>query len=916
MAGYGAARYDSPMARSSPTMRRRRLYHESAGERFEDGRHPAGPQVHPWHGLVVGGDHAALIQLQELAGNSAVTQLIQDRRRVPVQRCHPTHPDCGCEEPGDTTDQGDVSEVPTVSRLVDGPTVQRQPPAPPAPPGPTDQRQPAVDPWARVGGTTPAGTTVDPSGLAYRVVEDHVQTSATGDLQELLGLPPGSMPPGALENPDFLLSLLASSPGTSASSLEEITGVPESVAGALPEGKVVQVSDHDLMGMPPQEDTGRTITDVHGAARGANVATTQHLARVGYNAAGPNAIGIVAFPMSRVVRTGVAPGWKSIKTPGPWLPESWIMLGHTAVYVRVDGKIHLIRSYAPVSLPEAALKFKGVESGKVGVPAQIIDHLGHPQPAGGRMFDITSGQSMEYPVGKDAAIRFAKSLPEGGPLPGELYTARPEFASQLGPNTRLCNGRNCVHWAVGEVEKALGSPVGRGGQSVVDASGADSARQGKMQDLMTPSKTGPGPDPVKLPGGQTASPTLGRMPTHIKVFKYGGRIFAVVSLGFSAYRIANAPAGHEAEVFMEELGGHAGGIGGGAAGVATCVALVPGTAGLSLIACGIFGGLGGAKVGGAIGRQIGEGLDLLFRSPALIAQLLGDLSDLASAGISVARAPIDLMFQQLIERRAKLDVANWDIRYLPPTLQADMLTAGRALWSRLGGLDAQGLLNVARATVESLGVRGDVGGRLARGASELARQQGLPHLVITPEALLKQGPFEFVSTLESWNLSFVQEPGYISGSGGRYENEGALQFHLLPVLLTRAKINPGNWDVDKIPASYYDDGEPLDVPLDVERVGQITWSSLGKLDEEWFKERSQLTLPKLGVPDRLLEQIADGLTESHQIAAMTPETLQQLTPEGFVDYLISWHTGFDFKHSPDQVAQTSLRWVRAGFKPW
>ncbi|MDQ4098294.1 MAG: hypothetical protein M3144_10555, partial [Actinomycetota bacterium] len=565
---------------------------------------------------------------------------------------------------------------------------------------------------------------------------------------------------------------------------------------------------------------------------------------------------------------------------------------------------------------EAALKFKGVESGKVGVPAQIIDHLGNPQPRGGRMFDITSGQSMEYPVPKDMALRFAQSLPEGGPLPGDLYTAKPDFASQLGENTRLCNGRNCVHWAVGEVEKALGSPVGKGGQSMVHESGPESARQGKMQDLMTPKKGGAGPDPVKLPGGQTVSPTLGRMPTHIKVLKYGGRIFGVVSIGLSVHRIANAPAGREAEVFMEELGGHAGGIGGGAAGVATCLALAPGTAGLSLLACGIFGGIGGSKVGGAIGRQIGEGLDLLLKAPALIGQLLDDLADMAAAGVSVARAPIDFMFQQMMERRAELDVGNWDIRYLPPSLQQDMLTAGRAIWARIGGLDAQGLLRVAGSSIESLGVPGDVGGRLARGASDLARQQGIQQLVITPEALLKQTPFEFAATLKSWNLSFVQEPGYISGSGGRYENEGALRFHLFPVVRTRAKVNPGNWDVDKIPASHRDSGEDLPVPLDVERVGQITWSHLGKLDEEWFKKQSELTLPKLGVPDPLLERIADGLTEAREVAAMTPEVLRQLTPEGFVDLLISWNTGFGFKHSPDQAAETSLRWVRAGFKPW
>lgn len=64
-----------------------------------------------------------------------------------------------------------------------------------------------------------------------------------------------------------------------------------------------------------------------------------------------------------------------------------------------------------------------------------------------------------------------------------------------------------------------------------------------------------------------------------------------------------------------------------------------------------------------------------------------------------------------------------------------------------------------------------------------------------------------------------------------------------------------------------------------------------------------------------MERLADGLTEVTPVAT-TPEVLGQLTPEDFVTYLINWKSGFRHKNDPGRVAETSLRWVRAGFKPW
>lgn len=487
-------------------------------------------------------DYLAVIALQRAAGNHAVSRLVGSSTHQ-VQRCG-SDTSCGCSPDG--REQAEPSDAPPhaatrqvqrktrapVSRLIpeqgiaqqvqrcgghvdvdcatcDPVTVSRQAN------GPVIQRQPTThDPWAEapVAGTVTAPSGAPGAGPSVRVVQDNIRAPGSGELEGLLGLPPESIPPGALSNPDFLLSLAANTPGASAARLEEVVGAPDAVAAAIPEGKVVEVDENDLMGLPKQEhESHAPVHEIHGAVRGADHAVSHHLAHHGYNSAGPNAIGIVAFPQSRLVRFGTGPTVKNLMTPGPLLPESKIVLGHTAVYVRIDNKIHLIRSYAPVSLADAAINFGRVRSGTGGVPAQIVDHLGNPHPPGGRMFDITSGRSIEYAVPKDLAIRFADSLPEGGSLPGELYTAQPETAAKIGSNTRLCMGRNCVHWAVGEVEKTLGAPVGPKGQSVVNIGGIDRARQGKMQDLLTPDPKRP-LDSVRFPAVRRSRPSSARCP--------------------------------------------------------------------------------------------------------------------------------------------------------------------------------------------------------------------------------------------------------------------------------------------------------------------------------------------------------------------------------------------------------------------
>lgn len=333
-----------------------------------------------------------------------------------------------------------------------------------------------------------------------------------------------------------------------------------------------------------------------GAVKGVDTAVSHGLARQGFNAAGPNAIGIVAFPQSQLVRA-VTTG---ILGKGPLFPESRIVFGHTAVYVRVGGRIQAIRSYASESLVDAALNFGKMRSGAGGVPARIIDHLGEPFPPGGRMFDISSGRSIEYPVPKEMAIDFMSKLPEGGPLPGALYTAQPEVAAQLG-QARLGKGQNCVHWAVSEVESFLWTPIGPSGTSLKDLPAPDAARQGKTMNhlqLRAPDKL------IRLPNGEVVQPIRGSMPAHLKLFKWGYRLFSVAMVVFTAYRLLRARPHERLEVIAEEVGDFTGSALGAKVALGLCRSLSATGREVGQLFCGVAGGVLGSIGGLSVGEKI------------------------------------------------------------------------------------------------------------------------------------------------------------------------------------------------------------------------------------------------------------------------------------------------------------------------
>jgi Domain of unknown function (DUF4157) len=821
-----------------------------------------------------------------------------------VQARHGGGAATGISSPSDASEQ-EASRIAATNGWADGGHARIS-----AAPSAAVQRD--ADPWALP--AQPAPRAASPS-----VVQGDVRIGSVDEAAKLFGLPPESIPPGALENPDFLLSIAAHTPGGSAARLEEMLGVPEDVVADLPDGKVSEVDEAVLHGLPSEdEETGGGIPvhEIHGGVHGAEAAMTHGLTHHGFASAGPNAIGIVAFPQSRLAR-GIFGG--NPLAPGPLLPESKVLFGHTAVYVRINNKITLIRSYAPASYAEAAMSIKTVRAGTGGVPAQIVDHLGNPYGGGGSMFDISSGQSVEYAVDRKLAEDFAKSLPEGGELPGQLYTAQPEVAAQLG-KARLIEGRNCVHWAVEQVEGALGARVGPGG-SLMDAGGRDAARQGKVHDFITRGLKGEKVGTVRTPDGKTLTPKFGEMPGRMRVFKTAGRVFGVFSYGLSALRIVTSDVEHLPGVVVEEFFGHAGGALGAEIFTEGCVAVELATGGLGLLVCGIAGGVGGAKAAGWAGEKIGGFIDAVVMSPVAMLYAMEMMVDLAAEAGPVLQQIGSIIPSaiggNLIDKRSRLDPANWDLRWMSPELQPDLRAAGAAMWQRIAGLDANGLIQLAHAPLSNFGVPGDVAGRLARGVSEIARKRDVNDLVITPEALLAMPLFDFAALIDRWGVTFVQDPAYLAGSASRADNEGELHFRLEPLIAARNTINPANWDLAAVPTPQDEvNGRDIDLPASIEKVGTTVWARLGRLPEQQFAATKDQPLPALGVSADVLEDVADGYTATHEYLSITPEMLYQLSPEQFVGYLIDYKSGLQLKEDPQHAAEIAVRWVRGGFQPW
>jgi hypothetical protein len=334
--------------------------------------------------------------------------------------------------------------------------------------------------------------------------------------------------------------------------LVEATDLPPELVAEIPEGQLLDSLPTPGGPAGPAPSGGVVLPGLEiggGTSGGVLTTTARSLGTLGFAPGGPNAIGLVSFPQ--------------VGSPGHGFPQSRLLWGHTAMYTRIDGRITILRSHAPASIIGAGttdwLRGGAVKSGSLGVPGAYYGQ-GYTPGRGIPMFTHTGAHSIEYPVSRAAALAAAEGLPEIGPSPLR-YTGVPSAAN-------LCQGMNCVRWAVPAAEGALGGrfgPVSPAGlpTSVTDIGpgGApglspNQASQGRMYGWMRQAQGEPilgwdnrtgarvvatvGRDGrvavSALPAEATGAPTVGRMSTGMKYLRWGGRVFFVVGIGAGSPR--------------------------------------------------------------------------------------------------------------------------------------------------------------------------------------------------------------------------------------------------------------------------------------------------------------------------------------------------------------------------------------------
>ena len=370
---------------------------------------------------------------------------------------------------------------------------------------------------------------------------------------------------------------------------------PELVAG-IPEGQIVTLTPDMLAtGVSEPERLSSAIEGLGGGAysglRGANTA----LMNFGFTRGVNFSVGIVAIPPANI--NPFSPHFNPIDLAAP-LERA----GHSAVYVRQGGRITTVRGYNPLmkwSMPSSiwnvVRNYGDIFSGKMGVPGEITPDA--------PLFKSTAARTIEYPVTPEVAARLAQELPPlGAPGPGQppQYTAPPSEYARITGTQPGCVGTNCGLWATQQAETALRGRIGIAGEPpIVDVPATGQASQGRLYDML--GRVEKGTPATEVPGA-TGPAVGGRMSTGVKVLKWGGRTFMVVSVATLGYDVATAPP--EERLHVAFVGGSSlvGGIAAGAAlglacgpGAPVCV-IITGTIG------GILGGLGAGELAETLWR--------------------------------------------------------------------------------------------------------------------------------------------------------------------------------------------------------------------------------------------------------------------------------------------------------------------------
>ncbi len=417
-------------------------------------------------------------------------------------------------------------------------------------------------------------------------------------------------------------------------------------------------------------------------------------------------------------------------------------------------------------------------------------------------------------------------------------------------------------------------------------------------------------------GGNEAAEAL----EHNRYFKTGGKVFKVVSVAYAVYRIYEAPHDEKAAVAGEEVGRLGGEYGGARAGTSACLVLAPETEGASLIVCGIVGSMFGEEAGEKVGEKVLTPIfDVIMNildAPETIAHAMdmvaGALNDLADGLHHLNEAERRLIGSGLMSLHEKMQVDNWDLRDVPPALQADVRAVGGALWRRFADLQPTPFLLGLDRPLADLGVPGDAVARIAAALAGLQTGPGY-----TAETLLAMKPLDFVRAMQGLGLAFVQDPNYTAGFWGRWGDEAQLNVRLEPLLRSRATVNTGNWNLSHAKAVNFDDGRDVDLGPAVKEAGDVAWSQLEPMRELQLDEALGKTMADFGLAPQAAADIAEGVNgTTTNFTQLDADALLQSTPESFVGLLTSYGLPLTFAREPGEVAQLGLAWVRAGFEPW
>jgi len=304
----------------------------------------------------------------------------------------------------------------------------------------------------------------------------------------------------------------------------------------LPDGEVVGLT------YPVQESAGGLVGDPFSSTGAAAIQNAgQTVLRSGFNAAGPNAIGMIGFP-------GRGVGW-----------------GHTAVYVRINGEITITRGFMPQMISsEFVGNMSGVRAGATSVPGVITSASGGTSGLPAFMRD--AAQTIEFPVSLEQAQQAMAELPNTGIPPegfAQRYTAKPAKLGDL-------NATNCVGAACSFVEGQLGGKVGTSKQGpIAEPANPEIGLQGRFMKASNPDMAAEVGELNALPKA-TGAGVRGAMPTKFKVVKWGGRAFLVLGGALAIKHTLEAPDEEKPRVAAVEGSAFLAGVGAGALAGLAC----------------------------------------------------------------------------------------------------------------------------------------------------------------------------------------------------------------------------------------------------------------------------------------------------------------------------------------------------------